>query len=191
MTTSRTSIGPAIGGALLILFGVLTLTGQLLGEQVWASLWPIVIIGVGAVFFIAAFVGRNRADALGVPMGDTAALAIPGSIITVVGLMLWLQTLFGHFESWAYGWTVILMSVGFGIFMMGWLQGDAPRKSAGVKVMQIGLVMFIIFGAFFETLFRSFTGSQYVFPIALILLGLFLLVRRLLPGASSGQTKSA
>lgn len=191
MTTSRSSIGSLIGGALLILFGLLTLAGQLSGGQIWASLWPFVIVGVGAVFFVAAFIGRNRADVLGVPGGETAALAIPGSIITTVGLMLWLQTLFGHFESWAYGWTVILAAVGFGIFMMGWLQGDAQRKASGVKVMQIGLVMFIIFGAFFETLFRSFAGSQYVFPIALIVLGLFLTVRRLLPGASRGQTKSA
>lgn len=183
MNASRTSIGSVIGGALLILFGLLTLAGQVVGGQIWESLWPLIIIGVGAVFFIAAFVGRNRADALGVPAGDTAALAIPGSIITTVGLILWLQTLFGHFESWSYGWTVILIAVGFGIFVMGWLQSDAERRASGVKVMQIGLVMFIIFGAFFETLFRSFAGSQYVFPAALIVLGLFLLIRRLLPQA--------
>ena len=39
--------------------------------------------------------------------------------------------------------------------------------------------MFIIFGAFFEGLiFQGFALADYIFPAALILLGLYLIVRR-------------
>jgi hypothetical protein len=38
--------------------------------------------------------------------------------------------------------------------------------------------MFILFGAFFEMIFNSFGLSNILFPVALILLGLYLLVTR-------------
>jgi uncharacterized membrane protein YfcA len=46
------------------------------------------------------------------------------------------------------------------------------------KVLRIGAIMFIIFGAFFEMIFQSFALSKYIFPVALILLGLYLVFRR-------------
>jgi hypothetical protein len=171
MTTQRSNIGTLLGGTLLIGLGVLALFGQIFRSlHIWSYLWPFVIIGAGLLFFIGMFAGGK----------SLAGLAIPGSIITVSGLMLLFQNLTGHWSSWSYGWTITLASVGLGIFIMGAYEGNEHRRQAGLKVMKIAAVLFIIFGAFFELLLSPFglTGGRYSFPILLILLGGYLVISR-------------
>ncbi len=165
---SRNS-GALVGGVLLILLGLLVLVSQFFsGFDFWGTFWPFIIIGVGAMFFIGMAAGGK----------STAGLAIPGSIITGIGLMLFIQNLTNHFESWAYGWTVIIISVGLGITIMGWWSGNKGQRRSGVGLMRVGLVMFILFGAFFEMLFNSSTLANYIFPVGLILLGLYLVLKQ-------------
>ena len=171
MTTQRSNVGTLIGGALLIGLGILALFGQIFRDfHFWAYVWPFVIIGCGLLFFIGMFAGGK----------SLAGLAIPGSIITVSGLMLLFQNFTGHWASWSYGWTVTLASVGLGIFIMGIYQADEQRRQAGLKVMKIAAVLFIVFGAFFEMILSPFglTGGRYTFPVLLILLGGYLVVSR-------------
>jgi hypothetical protein len=92
--------------------------------------------------------------------------------------MLFLQNITGYWQSWSYGWTAILMAVGLGIYIAGVWAGDPDQRASGIKVLRIGAIMFIIFGAFFEMIFQSFALSRYIFPVALILLGLYLIFRR-------------
>jgi hypothetical protein len=176
--SSPRNTGSLVGGSLLIIFGVLALLGKLFQNfNFWNTFWPFFIIGVGLLFFVGMFAGGK----------SVSGLAIPGSIITAIGLMLFYQNLTSHWESWSYGWTVILMAVGLGIFIMGaWGQNESQR-AAGLRVLRIGLIMFIIFGAFFELIFTAgmpFGLRSIVFPAALILLGLYLVLTRsgLLPG---------
>jgi hypothetical protein len=71
-----------IGGVLLIALGFLALLAQVFkGVDFWRMFWPFIIIGAGAMFFVGMLAGGK----------STAPLAIPGSIITVIGLMLFLQ----------------------------------------------------------------------------------------------------
>jgi hypothetical protein len=178
MTTQRSNAGTLIGGALLIGLGVLALFGQIFRDfHFWSYIWPFVIIGCGIMFFVGMFAGGK----------SLAGLAIPGSIITVSGLMLLFQNFTGHWSSWSYGWTITLASVGLGIFIMGAYQGDESRRQAGLKVLKIAAVLFIVFGAFFELLLSPFglTGGRYAFPILLILLGGYLVVSR--SGLLSGR----
>ena len=179
--SSQRNPGSLVGGSLLIIFGVLALLGKLFQNyDFWGTFWPFFIIGVGVLFFVGMFAGGR----------SVSGLAIPGTIITTIGLMLFYQNITDHWESWSYGWTVILMSVGLGIFIMGlWGQNESQRSS-GLSVLRIGLIMFIIFGAFFELIFTS--GSPFglrsiIFPVGLILLGLYLILMRsgLLPGRSA------
>ena len=157
------------GGLVLVVFGSLALLAQWLEElDFWASFWPSIIIGFGAIFFIIMLSAGRQAS----------ALAIPGSIFVGIGLMMLIQNLTGYWQSWAYGWTVILMSVGIGIYLMGLWSGIATQRKAGKRVTGIGLVMFILFGAFFELLFNDLSFAQLIFPIALILLGGYLIVAR-------------
>jgi hypothetical protein len=171
MNNKRNS-GTLVAGAILIVFGLLALFGQLFrGFHFWSYLWPFIIIGVGAAFFVGMFAGGK----------SLAGLAIPGSIISGLGLMMFFQNLFNHWESWAYSWTVILILVGLGIFIMGLYAEDAQRRQSGLRLMKIGAILFIILGGFFELIFSAFQphGFQsYLFPAALILLGGYLVVSR-------------
>jgi hypothetical protein len=173
--SSQRNVGTLIIGTLLIAFGILALAGQFFrGFHFWSTLWPFIIVGLGAMFFGGMFAGGK----------SVSGLAIPGSIITTVGLILFYQNLTGHWESWSYGWTVILMSVGVGIFIMGTFGGDEGQRKSGLGVIRVGLILFIIFGGFFELIFSAgarFGLRQVVFPVGLILLGAYLIFKRLRP----------
>jgi len=179
--SSQRNAGALVGGGLLIIFGLLALLGQLFrGFNFWNTFWPFFIIGFGLLFFVGMFAGGR----------SVSGLAIPGTIVTTIGLILFYQNITNHWESWSYGWTVILMAVGLGIFFMGLWGQNASQRAAGLRVLRIGLVMFIIFGAFFELIFTSgmpFGLRSIIFPAALILLGLYLILTRsgLLPRRST------
>jgi len=184
--TSQRNAGSLVAGSLLIIFGVLALLGKLFQNyDFWGTFWPFFIIGVGILFFVGMFAGGR----------GVSGLAVPGTIITTIGLMLFYQNITNHWESWSYGWTVILMSVGVGIFIMGvWGQNESQR-SAGLRVLRIGAILFIIFGAFFELIFTlgmPFGLRSIIFPVGLILLGLYLVLSRsgLLPGGNTGTSIS-
>ncbi len=120
---TRRNGGSIIGGSILIFLGLMVLLAQgFPGFNFWGTLWPVFIIALGAVFFVGMLAGGRSA----------AGLAIPGSIITVIGLMLLVQSLTGYWESWAYSWTVILIAVGLGIFLMGVYAGNQRSRRAGL-----------------------------------------------------------
>lgn len=161
--------GSIVGGAILIVFGAFALLGQLFRHfDFWGTFWPFIVISFGLMFFIGMFLGGK----------STAGLAIPGAIISVIGLQMFLQNLTGYWETWSYSWTVILFSVGLGIFIMGAYNGNPQTRSSGVKVMRIGAILFVIFGAFFELIFAAGGLRQLFFPAALIVLGLYLILSR-------------
>ena len=108
-------------------------------------------------FFVGMFAGGK----------SMAGLAIPGAIISGLGLMMFIQNLTGYWESWAYSWTIILVLVGLGIFIMGLYTEDMHRRQAGLRVMKVGAILFIIFGGFFELIFNAFRPygiQQYPLP---------------------------
>ncbi len=166
MQTNRSNAGALIVGALLIGFGLLSLVGRIFTSMDWGFLWPFAVIGFGALFFVAMYANSKSG----------AAFAIPGSIISGIGLVLLFQNITHHWESMSYFWTLIIMFVGIGIYLMGWYSEDANQKQSGLRLMRIGFILFIIFGAFFEMIFSSF--SNMVFPVLLIALGIYLVVIR-------------
>src|SRR3990172_2654192 len=121
MQTNRSNVGALVGGALLIAFGLLALAGQAFRALNWEFIWPFVVIGCGALFFVAMFAGGK----------NTAAFAIPGSIIGGIGLVLLFQNITHHWESMSYFWTLIIMFIGAGIYIMGLYGGDEHRKHSG------------------------------------------------------------
>lgn len=169
MSTNRSNIGPLVGGAVLIVIGLMSLAGQFFSQQgFWGIIWPFFVIGLGAMFFVGMFAGGKSA----------AGLAIPGTIIGLIGLMLFVQNTFNYWESWSYGWTVILFAVGLGIYIMGWYGENEAQRHSGIGLMKVGAILFLIFGGFFEMFFNSFAFSKYLFPVALILLGVYLILAR-------------
>lgn len=166
MQTNRSNVGTLIGGALLIGFGLLSLVSRVFRWLDWGFLWPFLIIGLGALFFIAMFATGKSA----------AGFAVPGSIVGGIGLVLLFQNITDHWESMSYFWTVIIIFVGLGIYLMGWYGEDASQRKSGAGVMKVGIILFVIFGTFFEMLFSSF--NNIVFPVLLILLGIYLVLSR-------------
>jgi hypothetical protein len=166
MQTNRSNAGTLVAGIILIVFGLMALAGQFLRIMDWGVIWPFVIVGFGALFFLVMVVSGRQA----------AAFAIPGSIITGIGLVLLFENITGHWEAMSYFWTLIIMFVGIGIYIMGWYAGDENQKRSGWGVIKVGLILFVIFGAFFELIFSSF--SNLIFPILLILLGAYLILVR-------------
>lgn len=173
MKTDRSNSAALVGGTLLIAFGLLSLAGQIFRNVVnWSYLWPFTVIIFGGLFFAGMFLGGKQ----------VSGLAIPGSIITGIGLLLLYQNLTSQWESWSYGWTCIVFFVGVGLYLSGLYSDNERQKRAGGKVMRTGFILFIIFGAFFEMIFSidHFSGIRgLIFPALMILLGGYLIVRRL------------
>ena len=166
MQNHRSNTGALVGGTLLIAFGLLSLAERFFRGFNWGLLWPFIVIGVGILFFVAMFAGGKQA----------AGFAIPGTIVSGVGLVLLFQNITQHWESMSYFWTLIILFVGAGIYIMGIYGNDPGQKKSGASVMKVGLILFIIFGAFFEMIFSSF--GNLIFPILLILLGAYLVLSR-------------
>ena len=177
MQTNRPNASALIGGAVLIAFGLLSLAGQIFRGLNWGLLWPFTVIGFGALFFVAMFAGGKQ----------TAGFAIPGSIVGGIGLVLLVQNITRHWESMSYFWTLIILFVGAGIYIMGWYVDNAGQRESGKRVMKVGLILFVIFGVFFEMLFSQF--NNLLFPILLILLGAYLVVAR--SGMLGGKKKDS
>ncbi len=172
MSTQR-NISALIGGSVLIAIGVLSLFGQIFTSiNFWSFIWPFFIIGVGAMFYVGMFAGGK----------SVSGLAIPATIITTIGLILFYQNMTGHWESWSYAWTVIILAVGLGIYIMGVFGEDEVQRNSGKNLMKVGAILFVVFGGFFEMIFSIGSKSmlrQSVFPIILILFGLYLIYTRL------------
>lgn len=160
------------GGVLLIVLGAVFLLFQVVPslrmwlEAVdWARGWPLIVVGMGAVFLL-----------LGLVTG-TPGLAVPACIVGGIGgLLLW-QNATGEWESWAYAWTLIPGFVGIGTLLSALLGGTLRRDFAGgAWLVLISAILFAIFASFLG-------GPQWLgayWPALLILLGLVLFVRALL-----------
>jgi hypothetical protein len=158
-------------GLALIGLGVLFLLQQLFDLRIWDWLWPLVIMAFGGMFFAGMAAGSRGAGA--------GALAIPGSIITGIGLMMFVMNLTGRWEAWAYAWGLIVAFVGVGLAINGWWSGQPGLRRSGWALARTGLFLFLVFGAFFELLiFGSVEAGNWLWPVILIGLGLWLLVRR-------------
>ena len=174
MNNTMRLTGSSLGGLFLVGLGILFLIGQFLGVSVWTYLWPFFIIGFGLLFF-AAMLAAGRDN-------DAGALAIPGSMFVMLGLIFLYQTIFNHWASWAYVWSLLApTSIGIGLMIYSWWSNRPALRQPGLILITIGLILFVVLGGFFE-LVIGFAGIQtpgrILWPIMLILLGVFLLVGR-------------
>ena len=154
-----------IGGLLMILIGVFFLIVEMfpaLAVQLnIARQWPLIIVGLGGLFLLSALLGAPP-------------LAVPGSIVTGIGGILYYQNATGNWASWAYVWTLIIGFVGVGTIIFGLLERrDKTMLSSGSRMILISLVLFAVFGAFFNGLGQL----GIIGPAAIMLLGLWLLLR--------------
>jgi hypothetical protein len=170
-------------GLLLIVVGAVLLAVQYLGWVLPFDLgqigWPLWILVPGAVLLVVGLV---------TPEQPGAGLAIGGSIITMIGLVLAYQSVTGHYASWAYAWALVAPGgVGAGLILWGLLHLRGHLVRDGLGVLGVGLVLFLVGFAFFEGLLQiggergiAPLGRQAL-PAALILAGVVLIITRLWP----------
>lgn len=178
METNRTRNLLVVSAGLgLIGLGVLFLLAQVFRINIWNILWPFFIIIPGLLFFVAMVaVGRTGSP-----------LAVPGAIVTMVGVLLLYGAATGHWASWAYAWALVFpTSVGIGIAIAGLWGNDPKAVRAGATTTLVGLAIFLAFGLFFELLlnisgFRSGIVGRVVLPLLLVGTGALVLVWALLP----------
>ena len=134
------------GGILVIVLGLFLLAWQIIPDQFkalfgdWFS-WPMIIIGVGLFFLLAA------------ALSGVGPLSIPGCIVGGIGFLLAWQNATGNWESWAYAWPLIPGFVGLGLFISSLIdQESRALRSVGLVMMMVAALVFIVFWSFFLTI---------------------------------------
>jgi len=169
----------ALGLILLIVGGWLLVSRQVPSIQEWVDAnfaWPMYTIGAGLlVLLIGLFTGAP-------------GMAVPASIITGIGGILYYQNATGDFGSWSYMWALIPGFVGVGSILAGLLGENSRRNfSHGLRLIVTSAVMFLIFATFFGGL--SILG-EYGLPIILILLGVYVLARGFMRNNKAGTNEA-
>jgi hypothetical protein len=160
-------------GVVLITLGGVFLFAMSVGAA-WAQTgWPMFIIVPGLALFAVAVLGGK----------SWSGLAVPASIVTTVGVILWCQNAFDLWQTWAYAWALIPTAVGFGLWLHGTLSGRSDLQHQGRTMLTVGAVLFVSFAAFFEGLLNlsgigTTIGMRYALPALLIGLGAWLVVVR-------------
>ncbi len=170
MQSSRKNLG-LILGVLLIGAGILFLIGEISGIATFGLLGPLVIIGLGIAFFVGMYLG-------GEPGGW---LAIPGSILVMIGLILLVQSAFDLHLIWSYSWALIIVAVGVGLAINGAYNHRADLRANGVQVIHIGVGIFVVLGIILSVIWSSIgvsEGGYGFFGLLLVLLGGYLLIQR-------------
>ena len=158
-------------GILLLAWGVIFLVGEFLGRGFWSLFWPFFIILTGVAFFVGMQAGGPR----------LSGLAIPGSIVSMIGLILLVQNTFHQWQTWSYAWALIIVAVGIGLLIHASYSGSEGPRRAGMYLIRLGLILFLAFGVFFEALFfllGNHYGSAIFWSVALIGVGIYIIVAR-------------
>jgi hypothetical protein len=178
-TTRR---GTVLLGFALVLLGGLALAGRLLNLDLLSLGWPIFVLAPGIVLFAA-----------GVAVGGKAGLglAIPGGIISMVGVVLTFQTTTGLWSTWAYAWALVAPGgVGVALVLYGLLTGQREIARGGLPVLLTGIGLFIGFGLFFEGVLNLNGANGMAEPllaVALVALGVVVLLLGLFRGNAASR----
>lgn len=161
-------------GIALVLLGGVFLALQYVETDILDLAWPLFVIVPGLLLFVLMF-------AVGPQSGF---LAIPASLITASGLILLVTNTFDAWETWSYAWTLVTpTAVGLGLLIWGAYARSPELRRAGRIVTLVGFLLFVAFGLLFELVFGigvlgDLGLSRIVFPVLLIVAGLWLMLAR-------------
>lgn len=168
---SQSSSG-AVLGVILVIAGIVFLASRYLPVDLGAFGWPVFVILSGVALL-----------AVGITTRSMAGLTVPGSIVTVVGLILAVQNTFALWATWSYAWALVFPgAVGLGIATMGIATGNQAEVRRGSRMALTGIALFAIFGMFFEGVlkisgFELGSVTTWVLPLLAIAVGVVFLVR--------------
>ena len=159
-------------GAVLIVVGLAALAGRAVSIDLFAIGWPLFVLVPGVLMFATAVAIGGRAG---------IALAIPGGVVSVTGLVLAVQAETGLWATWAYAWALVAPGgVGAGMVVYGLLTRQRDFVRIGLPVLGIGLGLFLAFGLFFEAVINlnGLQGSttESLLAIGLIAIGIVVIL---------------
>jgi hypothetical protein len=169
-----------LAGIALILLGILFLAGQFFNLDLAGYLWPFYVLVPGALILIY---GLSMSESTG------DGVVVFGSMITVTGMLLLYQNTTGHWESWAYAWSLVApTSIGLGQVVFGKFKGRDDIVRVGKRIAGVGLVIFLAGFVFFELIIgiSGFGLNRWLWPLLLIGLGLALLAGTIWPRLRKG-----
>lgn len=122
-------------GVVLTLMGLFSVFAQSrINPFASGNWWPLIAMAAGAGLLLAACYSR------------VSVLAIPGCIITLSGVLLFIQNSVADWYSWFYAWPLVPAFVGLGFMATGFLDSRFRRLPVIGRVMVCaGLVAFILF----------------------------------------------
>jgi hypothetical protein len=161
-----------VAGVVLVVIGSLFLLGRVANIVLGPDAWPLWIIVPGIAMFAAS---------LAIPPRGGVGLAIPGAIVTIVGLVLWVQATYDLYATWAYAWALVAPTgPGVGMLVYGFVRGERAMAGEGLRMMLVGLGLFLGFALFFEGVIGlsgdRVAGLEQVLPYVVIGLGVLLVV---------------
>lgn len=171
-------------GVLLVAAGGLLLVTRLTDIGLDGSAWPLWIVVPGLALLIASFA---------VPPRGGLGLAIPGAIVTMVGLVLWVQDTYDAYATWAYAWALVAPTgPGIGMLLYGLVRGDGALIRDGLRTTLVGLALFVGFALFFEGVVglsgEPIAQFEDVLPFVAIGLGVLLVVASVAGGGRRSRT---
>src|SRR5437879_1910340 len=166
----RSGAGIALG-VVLVVVGLFYLVVQVAAVDLSSFGWPLFVIIPGVTLLVVGFIS----------LGTGAA--IPGGILTMVGLVLAYQNSTGHWTSWAYAWALVAPGgVGLGLFLQGLRERNGNLIRQGRSLMFIAALIFMVGFVFFESIL-NISGINDVpvvraaLPALFIVIGILLLAR--------------
>jgi hypothetical protein len=172
----------AAAGGLLVGLGGLLLVGRLTGGAFWpsgawlswATAWPLLPLGGGLGLLLLALAGGPVAG----------GLAVPGSVVTAVGLLLLVDRVTDQWQTWAYTWALAFpAAAGAGLWLLGRRGGRSRPAARGRRLTGIGLGLGAALAGVFE-LGLTLSGAvpaglaRSLGPALLLASGTYLLLRR-------------
>lgn len=171
---TRGRAGTAVG-ATLIGLGTLFLISRIFDISLGRFIWPFFIIIPGALFFLGMVAGGKAAG----------PLAVPGSIVTMTGLILLFDSVFNAWANWSYIWALIFpTAVGIGLIIHGTWSDMPPVVRTGTRWTAVGMAILFGLGMLFEMVIYPMANvdrgpiNTLLWPALLIGIGIWLIRRR-------------
>jgi hypothetical protein len=169
-----------VAGIVLVVIGVVFLLVRVVDVTIGSGSWPLWIIVPGIAMV---------AGSLAIPPRGGLGLAVPGTIIAIVGGILWVQDAFGLYATWAYAWALVAPTgPGLAMLVYGLVRGDRELAGDGFRTMLVGIGLFLGFAFFFEGVIglsgHRIANLDEVLPYVVIGFGVLLVVSSLFGGGN-------
>jgi hypothetical protein len=169
-----------VAGIVLVVIGVVFLLVRIVDVTIGSGSWPLWIIVPGLAMV---------AGSLAIPPRGGLGLAVPGTIIAIVGGILWVQDAYGLYATWAYAWALVAPTgPGLAMLVYGLVRGDRELAGDGFRTLLVGIGLFLGFGFFFEGVIglsgHRIANLDEVLPYVVIGFGVLLVVSSLFGGGN-------